>query len=317
MRPIYWPDPATGHSYLIQIQVPIQKMNSSKELGMTVVRSNNHGGDISMSDTMDRPSLLLRDVATVTEKVTAGEIDRYNMRRYISLVANVEGEDLGRLRKDVERAIVAAGEKPRGLIVDIRGQLEPLSQIIKGLSFGLLMAILIIFLLLSAYFQSFLLGLISVTSIPAALTGVGLILWISGNTLNLQSFMGAIMVMGVATANAILLVTFAERARRANGGDARAAARDGAKARFRAILMTSCAMLVGMVPMGFGFTEGGEQAKPLGLAVIGGLIFSTLSTLLLLPSIFALLRGRSGIESASLDPYDPASSHYDPSTAHP
>jgi multidrug efflux pump subunit AcrB len=152
---------------------------------------------------------------------------------------------------------------------------------------------------------------VSVAALPATLCGVGLVLAATGTTLNLQSFMGAIMALGVATANAILLVTFAERAR-VGGMSARDAGVDGATSRVRPILMTSCAMIAGMVPLALGIGEGGDQTAPLGRAVIGGLAAGTLTTLFVLPAVFALVMGRTGTASASLDPFDPNSTHHVP-----
>jgi multidrug efflux pump subunit AcrB len=175
----------------------------------------------------------------------------------------------------------------------------------------LLLAVLVIFLLLAANFQSLKLSLIVVSTAPAVIAGVVLALWLTGTTLNIQSFMGAIMAVGVATANAILLVTFAERSRM-NGAAADAAAVDGARTRLRPILMTSLAMIAGMMPMALGLGEGGQQAAPLGRAVVGGLAMATAATLWVLPSVFAIVQSRSHRRSASLDPDDEASSLYRP-----
>lgn len=319
MKPIYWRDPTSGQGYLIQVQVPIRTMNSIREIELLPVknhRSPSHANGNAMVEGMNggvspTGSILLRDVADVSETRIPGEIDRYDMRRYISLTANVEGEDLGRVERRIQQAIAECGEKPRGSTVSIRGQLQPMSQIFRGLTFGLQLSVLVIFLLLTAYFQSLRLALVAVSSVPATLCGVGLILWATDTTLNLQSFMGAIMAIGVAVANAILLVTFAEKARRENGGDARAAAVEGGRSRLRPIVMTSCAMIAGMIPMAIGIGEGGDQTRPLGLAVIGGLSAATLATLFLLPSLFAMIQRRSSITSASLDPDDTASPYFD------
>jgi multidrug efflux pump subunit AcrB len=169
----------------------------------------------------------------------------------------------------------------------------------------------VIFLLLTAYFQSPRLALVSVAPVPAVLAGVVLALLLTGATFNLQSFMGAIMAVGVATANAILLVTFADRARM-GGMTAREAATAAARSRVRPILMTSAAMIAGMVPLALGLGEGGDQVAPLGRAVIGGLAAGTLTTLLVLPAVFALVMGRGEARSASLDPFDPDSRHFVP-----
>src|SRR5262245_16597554 len=166
-----------------------------------------------------------------------------------------------------------------------------------------------VFLLLTANFQSLRLALVAVSSIPAVIASVLFVLWLTGTTLNIQSFIGAIMAIGVAMANAILLVTFAEHERR-GGQVATDAARLGAGGRLRAILMTSCAMIAGMLPMALAFGEAGQQNAPLGRAVIGGLVGATLATLLVLPCMFALLAGRSTAKTASLDPDDPESSYY-------
>jgi len=186
-----------------------------------------------------------------------------------------------------------------------------MEQVLSGLGSGLLMAIIIIFLLLAANFQSLRMSLVVVSTVPAVLAGVVIALWLSGTTLNIQSFMGAIMAVGVAVANAILLVTFAERSRLA-GASASDAAVEGARSRLRPILMTSAAMIAGMVPMALALGEGGEQTAPLGRAVIGGLAAATLATLLVLPSVFAIVQRRSPVQSPSLDPEDPESAHYVP-----
>jgi len=178
---------------------------------------------------------------------------------------------------------------------------------LDGLRRGLLMAVAVIFLLLAANFQSWRLPLLVVSTAPAVLAGVLLMLWWTGTTLNIQSFMGAIMAVGVAVANAILLVTFAERSRMAGAGAAEAAV-EGARSRLRPILMTSTAMIAGMAPMALGLGEGGAQTAPLGRAVVGGLAAATVATLLVLPSLFALVQARAPRRSASLDPDDPQNS---------
>jgi len=178
------------------------------------------------------------------------------------------------------------------------------------LRIGLLLAVLVIFLLLAANFQSVRLALAVILTIPATLCGVLVMLLATGTTLNIQSFMGAIMAIGIAVANSILLITFAERSRQ-DGRPVLEAAREGASSRLRAILMTAAAMISGMVPMAIGATEGGAQAAPLGRAVIGGLIVSTFTTLTILPSIYAILQGRVTRASASMNPMDRLSRYYD------
>jgi multidrug efflux pump subunit AcrB len=206
--------------------------------------------------------------------------------------------------------LAAAPGPPRGVSVQLRGEVPPLDLTISGLRTGLLLAVLVIFLLLAANFQSVRLALAIVLTIPAVLCGVILMLWTTGTTLNIQSFMGAIMAIGIAVANSILLVTFSERSRR-EGSPARDAAREGASSRLRAIMMTAAAMISGMVPMALGTSEAGPPAAPLARAVIGGLIVSTFTTLTVLPSIYAILQGGASMTSLSLNPMDPGSRYYD------
>jgi multidrug efflux pump subunit AcrB len=238
-----------------------------------------------------------------------GEVDRYNMRRLVSLTANIDGEDMGRVAGRIAKALDAAGPPPAGVTVDVRGQVTPMRELFQGLQFGLFVAVAVIALLLTAYFQSVRLALVAVASVPAVLAGVAISLSVTRTTLNLQSFMGAIMAVGVAVANAILLVAFADRSRQ-QGASALDAAVEAARSRVRPILMTSCAMIAGMVPLALGLGEGGDQTAPLGRAVIGGLIASTATTLLVLPAVFALLLGWGKHSSASLDPTDPESRYY-------
>jgi multidrug efflux pump subunit AcrB len=186
-----------------------------------------------------------------------------------------------------------------------------MAEMFGGLSQGILMAIGVILLLLTANFQSFRLSLTVVLTIPAVIAGVAIMLWLTRTTLNIQSFMGVIMAIGVAVANAILLVSFAERSR-VEGREPWEAAIDGARSRLRPILMTSFAMIAGMVPMALGLSEGGDQTVPLGRAVIGGLIGATCATLIILPAIFATMQSRHAPVSASLDPDDPNSSYFEP-----
>src|SRR5256885_1414223 len=214
------------------------------------------------------------------------------MQRMITVTANISGADLGRVAKEVRAAIRGLGDPPPKVSVTVRGQVVPLEEMLQGLRIGLLLAVLVILLLLAANFQSLKLSLIVLSTAPAVIAGVILALWFTRTTINIQSFMGAIMAVGVAVANAILLVTFAERSR-IDGAESTAAAVEGAQSRLRPILMTSLAMIAGMLPMALGLGEGGEQTAPLGRAVVGGLAGATLATLLVLPALFAILLGRS------------------------
>jgi multidrug efflux pump subunit AcrB len=239
-----------------------------------------------------------------------GLIERYNGQRVVSLTANLQGLTLGQAIPHLNEAIANAGEPPRGVTVQFRGQIPPLEETISGLRTGLLLAVAIIFLLLAANFQSMRLAFSIILTIPAVLCGVLFMLSITSTTLNIQSFMGAIMAIGIAVANSILLVSFAERLRR-EGHPLLEAAAEGAAGRLRAVLMTATAMIFGMIPMAIGASEGGAQAAPLGRAVIGGLLVSTFATLTILPSIYAILQSRASIKSPSLNPMDPLSPYYD------
>jgi multidrug efflux pump subunit AcrB len=297
--PNYWPDSKTGIGYQVQVEIPYQVMDSIEQVETVPIQKPGLNRQV-----------LLRDVAQVRPGTMPGEYDRYNMKRSVNLTANIAGEDLGRVASRVERAIARAGAPPKGATVDVRGQIRPMEEILRGLGIGLGMSIVVILLLLTANFQSVKLALVVVSTAPAVIAGVVLMLWLTGTTVNLQSFMGSIMAIGVAVANAILLVTFAEQHRREEGAGAGRAAMEGAKGRLRPILMTSCAMTAGMVPMALGWSEGSEQTAPLARAVIGGLVAATIATLTVLPTVFALLQGWAGRDSASLDPDDPGSAHY-------
>jgi multidrug efflux pump subunit AcrB len=293
--PNYWADPNSGVAYQVQVQVPQAGMNSVEQVKNVPVRARDGG------------SVLLRNVAKVTENTAVGQYERYNMQRMVTVTANIEGADLGSVAKQVDQALSKLGQPPAGITVTVRGQVVPLAQMLEGLRSGLVVAVVIIFLLLAANFQSLKISFLVVSTIPAVITGVVLMLWVTRTTLNIQSFMGAIMAVGVAVANAILLVTFAERSR-LGGASAPDAAVEGARSRLRPILMTSAAMIAGMAPMALGLGEGGQQTAPLGRAVVGGLVVATAATLFVLPAIFNLVQARAHRRSASLDPTDPASS---------
>ncbi len=307
--PNFWRDPTSGIGYQVQVEIPQALMRSPKDVELVPVKGS--GDESPLHDTGSSHPLLLRDVAEVRPATMPGEVDRYNMRRLISLTANIAGEDLGRVRQKVLRALAAAGKPPEGVQVDVRGQLVPMQELFEGLGFGLFVAVVVILLLLTGYFQSLRLALTALAVLPAVLFGVVLALLLTRTTLNIQSFIGAIMATGVAVANAILLVAFAEQYRR-QGHSAEEAGRLGARSRIRAIAMTSLAMIAGMIPMALGWSEGGEQTAPLGRAVIGGLLASLITALLVLPTIFAVLMKGASTVSPSLSPTDPASRYYAP-----
>jgi len=298
----FWRDPGSGNGFQIQVELPQAKMASLEDVADLPVMSRTADGRLG------RP--LVSDVATVDYGTVAGEVDRYNMQRVVSFTANVHGKPLGAVVADVRDAIARAGAPPRGVTVNNRGQVPAFEETTAGLRSGLLLAILVIFLLLAANFQSLRLAFTVVSAVPAVVCGVLLMLLVTGTTLNVQSFMGAIMAIGISVANAILLVTFAEDARR-DGAAAADAAVEGAQSRLRAILMTATAMIAGMVPLALGTGERAQTA-PLGRAVIGGLVMATFATLMVLPAVYSLMQARVRALSPTLDPDDPASSHYDP-----
>jgi multidrug efflux pump subunit AcrB len=298
--PNYWRDPVSGNGFQIQVQLPQNRIQSIEQIGDLPV----------MLDGREQPQLA--DVAVLKPGTMPGLVERYNGQRVVSLTANIHGITLGKAAARLDLALAAAGAPPRGITLRLRGEIPALEETISGLRIGLLLAVLVIFLLLTANFQSMRLALAVILTIPAALCGVILMLLATGTTLNIQSFMGAIMAIGIAVANSILLITFAERFRR-EGKSVFDATREGASSRLRAILMTAAAMICGMIPMAIGFTEGGAQAAPLGRAVIGGLIVSTFTTLTVLPSIYAILQRKASVSSPSLNPMDPASRYYDAS----
>ncbi|HEX6805812.1 MAG TPA: efflux RND transporter permease subunit [Terriglobales bacterium] len=294
VTPNYWADPRSGIAYQVQVELPQPQIASLQDVAnVPITRS-------------DGPHPLVGDVAQVRNGTMVGEYDRLNGQRMVTISANVVGEDLGRVAAQVDKAVARVGPPPRGGTVRVRGQIAPMRDTLTNLSIGLGLAILVIFLLLSANFQSMRLSLVVLSTVPAVIAGVIIMLLITGTTLNIQSFMGAIMAIGVAVANAILLVTFAEQTRRGGVRAAEAAVR-GAQSRMRPILMTSMAMIVGMIPMAVAFGAGAEQTAPLGRAVIGGLLAATFTSLLILPSTFSLVQGRAGTHSPSLDPEDPES----------
>ncbi|MDR3638911.1 MAG: efflux RND transporter permease subunit [Isosphaeraceae bacterium] len=310
----YWRDEVSGNSYQVQVQVPPPKMTDATDVGLVPLTTASFRAAAKKMESPSNPvpPLLVRDVARVMRGEMPGEVDRYNMRRYLSLTANVEGEDLGRVIDRLDAAIARAGQPPKGVEVELRGQVRPMKQMFQSLEIGLGVAVLVILIMLTAYFQAPRLALTAVASVPAVLAGVVLALWVTRTTLNIESFMGAIMAVGVAVSNAIMLVSFGDRHRHEDGMPADQAAVAAAKGRLRPIIMTACAMISGMIPMSLGLEEGSEQNAPLGRAVIGGMAFATFATLLVLPAVFTLLLNRASSQSPSLDPDDPASSHYAP-----
>jgi len=293
-----WLDPKIGLSYQVQVEVPEYKMASLNDIREIPVLGN-------------QPRPVIGDIATVQEGLTNGENDDIGAVPTLSVTANINKMDLGTATNDVQKAINSLGKLPRGLTVELRGMSQTLTATLDSLQSGLLVAVLVIFLMLAANFQSFKVSLVVLSTVPAVLFGSLLLVKITGATLNLQSYMGMIMSVGVSISNAVLLVTNAEELRKHNG-DALRSAREAVALRVRPILMTSLAMIVGMIPMASGLGEGGDQTSPLGRAVIGGLFASTFAALLILPLVFAWVQGNATTQSVSLDPEDKESKFYVP-----
>jgi len=297
VAPNYWADPRTGIAFQVQVQVPQSRVKSLDDLRTMPVSA----GEASYP--------MLGDVATIENSTIVGEYDRFNGQRMVTMSANVFGTDLGRVADHVEQAIGRSGTPPRGATVAVRGQIAPMHETLRNISVGLIVAVLVIYLLLAANFQSLRLAFVVISTVPAVLMGVVLMLALTRTTINVQSFMGAIMAIGIAVANAILLVTFAEQSRRQGGSDLPPAV-DAAQARMRPVLMTSAAMIAGMIPMALAIGEGAQATAPLGRAVIGGLAAATFATLLVLPSVYGMVQQSADRRSASLDPDDPDSVHH-------
>jgi multidrug efflux pump subunit AcrB len=253
---------------------------------------------------------VVNQLADIRSSTVPGELDRQNGQWMLMLSANLSGRDLRLANKAIDKAVADAGTPPRGVTTVIRGQVSALQQIFGELAIGLVAAIGVILLLLTANFQSLKLALVVLSSAPAVLAGSVLMLLVTGTTLNLESFMGTIMAIGVAVANAILLVSFAEQ-NRLKGASAPEAARAAAAERLRPVLMTSLAMIAGMIPMALAFGQGSEETAPLGRAVIGGLFVATIATLFLLPIVFGLVQRNASTRSHSLDPEDPESQWFE------
>ena len=291
ISPNYWRDARSGISYQVQVQVPQPKMTSAADIGNLPVTGT------------DGSNLVLSQVAQLRRQTVPGELDRQNGQWMVSVTANLAKADVGRAARAIDRAIKQAGTPPKGVTVQVRGQVSVMRDIFFNLGIGLGAAIVVMLLLLTANFQSARLALIALSAVPAGLMGALAMLLATNTSLNLESFMGMIMVVGVALANAILLVTFAERNRR-EGKPALEAAYQAANDRLRPVLMTSLAMIAGMLPMALAIGRGSQETAPLGRAVIGGLLFATAATLLVLPIVFGLVQRHAPATSVSLDPDD-------------
>ena len=278
--PTFWLDPKNGVSYNLVTQMPQYELASLQDLQSIPVTGQNQL----------RPEIL-GSLATVTRSAMMALVSHYNVQRVIDIFGAVQGRDLGGVAQDITR-VVKDSEKdlPHGSQLMVRGQIETMRSSFTGLLSGLVFSIILVYLLIVINFQSWLDPFIIITALPAALAGIMVCLFVTYTTVSVPALMGSIMCMGVATANSILVVSFAKDQIHQHG-DATRAALEAGFTRYRPVLMTALAMIIGMVPMALGSGEGGEQNAPLGRAVIGGLIFATLATLFFVPTVFSLLHG--------------------------
>jgi multidrug efflux pump subunit AcrB len=284
-----WLDEKGAYTWQAQVEMPQYALNNLEDLKEIPLRPGQSG-------------ILLQDVASFTIDTSAGEYDREGPKRYLTVGANLYKKDLQSGTDAVNKVIQNIGVLPKGLSIEVKGMSGLLTDTLSSLQSGLLFAIAVIFLLLAANYQSFRLSLVVLSTVPAVLLGALLLLLATGSTLNLQSYMGIIMSVGVSVANAILIVTNAETLRREYGGQVPKAAAVAASIRLRPILMTSLAMIAGMIPMASGMGEAGDQTAPLGRAVIGGLIASTLAALFIVPQCYAWAQKRATLKDPSLLP---------------
>jgi multidrug efflux pump subunit AcrB len=281
VQPMYWLNPKNGVQYLINVRAPQHAMDSMEALGAIPVGAQ-----------------LLANLATVQRSTITPIVNHYNVMPVIDVLAGVSGRDLGGVLRDI-RPVIAQAEKelPRGNFIIVRGQAQTMNSSFVGLGIGLVGAMLLVYLLLVVNFQSWLDPFIIITALPGALAGVVWGLFLTYTTLSVPALMGAIMSLGVATANSVLVVTFA-RNNLHQGMDPLTAAWEAGTGRLRPVLMTALAMIIGMFPLALGLGEGGEQNAPLGRAVIGGLAIATFATLFFVPAVFRLLHRHTKVKSA-------------------
>src|ERR1700751_4703111 len=290
----FWVDPTNGVSYQVNAQVPQYEMNSLDALRNLPILGGTGQGQI------------LANVAPISRSNTFPVIDHYNIRPVINIYGNVDGKDLGYVVDQVQKLIDASKKDlPRGSFVYLRGQVSTMHDSFIGLYLGLVFSMVLVYLLMVVNFQSWTEPFIIITALPCALAGIIWMLFITGTTLSVPALMGAIMCMGVATANSVLVVTFANE-RLEHYHDSYRAALEAGYARIRPVLMTALAMIIGMVPMARGLGDGGEQNAPLGRAVIGGLIFATAATLFFVPVVFSIVHGRKHARTDEPSPEVPA-----------
>ena len=304
--PNYWLDPATGVSYSIAVQSPQYDLDTMSDLQNIPVNSSTSGNGIPFAPSANgmvqssagslmsgAPVQILSNVASIVPGEELGTVTHYNIAPVIDIYGNVVNTDLASVDNQIEKILADARHHlPRGSQIVVRGQVLTMKTSFVGLLGGLIFSILLVYLLIVVNFQSWLDPFIIISALPAAISGIIWFLFLTHTRVSVPALTGAIMCMGVATSNSILVISFAREQLEETVGDARAAALSAGFVRFRPVLMTALAMIIGMVPMALGLGDGGEQNAPLGRAVIGGLLFATVSTLFFVPTFFSVLHGR-------------------------
>lgn len=296
VAPSFFLNPANNVNYTVAVQIPPERINSFGSLQNMPLTSPSQVAFLQSalipppSDRPQAPSQTLSNLAVVSHSVTAENISHYTVQRVLDVEADVEGRDLGSVASDIEKKISLLKPLPPGTRISLRGQNEVMNQSFRSLALGLVLAVVLVYFLMVVLFQSWLDPFIIMMAVPGALIGILWMLALTGTTINVESLMGSIMAVGIATANSILLVSFANDVRMEKGLRPEEAAIEAGKTRLRPVLMTALAMIIGMLPMAFAMGEAGEQNAPLGRAVIGGLILATGVTLFVVPVIYSLVR---------------------------
>jgi len=294
--PNYWLDPKNGVNYIVAMQTPQYKLDTLAALGNTPINASG------------TPDELLQNVSTMSRGISAQNISHYNVQPTYDVYANVSGRDLGGVTTDIQKIVASyEGHLPRGTSTTIRGQSQSMNESFVGLGTGIAFAIILVYLLMVVNFQTWIDPFIIICALPGAMSGILWMLFVTGTRFSVPSLMGTIMCIGVATANSILVVTFAND-RRLEGDNALTAAFAAGRTRLRPVLMTALAMVIGMLPMALGLGEGGEQNAPLGRAVIGGLMIATVTTLFFVPVVYSALRKRQP-NPESEDDFEGSGSH--------
>jgi multidrug efflux pump subunit AcrB len=291
--PTYWLDPRSGVSYAITTQTPQYRVDSLQDIE-----------SIPISNSSGAPPQILGNLASISRGASMAAVSHYNVQPVVNIYGSVQGRDLGGVARDLDR-IVDASQKdlPRGSRTVVRGQIDTMRSSFNGLLAGLVFSIVLVYLLIVVNFQSWLDPLIIISALPSGLAGILWFLFATRTTFSVPAMIGAIMCVGVATSNSILVVSFAKE-QLEEGKDATAAALEAGFTRFRPVIMTALAMIIGMVPMALSLGEGGEQNAPLGRAVIGGLLFATIATVFFVPTVFSLVHGSRGKGTANPGPIE-------------